>query len=83
LSFPLQPPISWPVLGGSEIIAAVLFLLPFTATIGGYLLLVIFGVAALLHILHAQYGVEGLLVYTVAAILSMAHTKNETAETGP
>jgi hypothetical protein len=81
LSPPLQRPISWPVLGGSEIIAAVLFLVPFTATIGGYLLLVIFAVAALLHILHGQYGVEGLLVYAVAAIVSMAHAKNETTET--
>jgi DoxX-like family len=71
-----------PVLGGSEIIAAVLFLVPFTATIGGYLLLVIFGLAALLHILHGQYGVEGLLVYAAAVLVSMAHTKNRTAETG-
>jgi hypothetical protein len=71
-----------PVLGGSEIIAAVLFLVPFTATIGGYLLLVIFGLAALLHILHGQYGVEGLLVYAVAVLVSMAHTKNRTTETG-
>ncbi len=71
-----------PVLGGLEIIAAVLFLVPFTATIGGYLLLVIFGLAALLHILHGQYGVEGLLVYAVAVLVSMAHTTNRTAETG-
>jgi DoxX-like family len=71
-----------PVLGGSEIIAAVLFLVPFTAAIGGYLLLVIFGLAALLHILHGQYGVEGLLVYAVAVLVSMTHTKNKTAETG-
>ncbi len=71
-----------PVLGGAEIIAAVLFLVPFTATIGGYLLLVIFGLAALLHILHGQYRVEGLLVYAVAVLVSMAHTNNRTAETG-
>jgi hypothetical protein len=65
-----------PALGGSETIAAVLFLVPFTATIGGYLLLVIFGLAALLHILHGQYGVEGLLVYAVAVLVSMAHTED-------
>ncbi len=36
---------SWlrPALGGSEILAAILFLVPFTALLGGYLLLVIFG----------------------------------------
>jgi hypothetical protein len=72
-----------PVLGGSEIIAAVLFLVASTATIGGYLLLVIFGVAALLHILHGQYGVEGLLVYSAAVLVSMAHTENRTARDRP
>jgi hypothetical protein len=72
-----------PVLGGAEIIAAVLFLVPFTATIGGYLLLVIFGLAALLHILHGQYGVEGLLVYAVAVLATMAHAKNRTAPGRP
>ena len=72
-----------PVLGGSEIIAAVLFLVSFTATIGGYLLLVIFGLAALLHILHGEYGVEGLLVYAVAALVSMAHTKNGSTANRP
>jgi hypothetical protein len=72
-----------PVLGGSEIIAAVLFLVPSTATVGGFLLLVIFGLAALLHVLHGQYGVEGLLVYAVAVLVSIAHTKNRTAPDRP
>jgi len=71
-----------PALGGSETIPAILFLVPFTATIGGYLLLVIFGLAALLHILHGQSGVEGLLVYAVAVLVSMAHTKDRTAQRG-
>ena len=69
-----------PVLGGSEIIAAALFLVPSTAAVGGYLLLAIFGLAALLHILHGQYGVEGLLVYAVAVFVSTAHTENRTAQ---
>ncbi len=51
-----------PALGGAELIAAVLFLIPFAARLGGYLLLVIFGVAALVHLLHGQFGVEGLVV---------------------
>jgi hypothetical protein len=69
-----------PVLGGSEIIAAVFFLVPFTTRFGGYLLLVIFGLAALLHILHGQYGVEGLLVYAVAATVCISHAENKTPE---
>jgi len=70
-----------PVLGGAEIIAAVLFLVPFTTVIGSYLLFVIFGLATLVHMLHGQYGVEGLLVYAVAVLVCRAHTKNRTAET--
>ena len=58
-----------PVLGGAEIIAAVLFLVPFTTVIGSYLLFVIFGLATLVHMLHGQYGVEGLLVYAVAVLV--------------
>src|SRR5271154_4012660 len=57
-----------PVLGGAEIIAAILFLVPFTAAIGSYLLLVVFGLAALIHILHGQYEVGGLVVYAAAVL---------------
>ena len=71
-----------PVLGGAEIIAAILFLVPFTAAIGSYLLLVVFGLAALLHILHGQYEVGGLLVYAVAVLVCVAHAKNKTQEAG-
>jgi hypothetical protein len=73
---------SWvqPVLGGAEIVAAVLFLVPFTALVGGCLLLVIFALAALVHILHGQYEVGGLLVYAAAVFACLAQTKNATAE---
>jgi hypothetical protein len=73
---------SWiqPVLGGSEIVAAVLFLLPFTAKVGSYLLLLIFSLAALLHILHGQFNVGGLAVYAAAVLACMAHTDNTTLE---
>ena len=50
------PPWIQPVLGGAEILAAVLFLVPLTIAIGGFLLLVIFAFAVLLHILHGQLG---------------------------
>jgi uncharacterized membrane protein YphA (DoxX/SURF4 family) len=73
---------SWirPVLGGAEIIAALLFLVPFTALIGGYLLLVILALAALLHILHGQYDIEGLIVYAAAVLVCLAHTPARSTE---
>jgi hypothetical protein len=73
---------SWiqPALGGAEIVAAVLFLVPFTALVGSYLLLVIFALAVLVHILHGQYEVGGLLVYAAAVFVCLSHTKNATAE---
>jgi hypothetical protein len=75
---------SWirPALGGAEILAAILFMIPFTATIGSYLLLVIFALAALVHVLHGQYEVGGLGVYAVAVVVCMAHAENKTAEAG-
>jgi hypothetical protein len=69
-----------PVLGGSEILAAVLFLLPFTAKIGSYLLLIIFALAALLHILHGQFSVGGLVVYAAAVLVCMASAGNTTQQ---
>ena len=73
---------SWlqPVLGGAEIVAAVLFLVPFTARVGGYLLLVVLALAALLHILHGQYDVGGLLVYAAAVLVCLTHTQNKLVE---
>jgi hypothetical protein len=52
-----------PALGGAEILAAISFLVPFTTLVGGYLLLVIFALAAVAHLLHGQFGVEGLVLY--------------------
>lgn len=75
---------SWiqPVLGGAEILAAVLFLVPLTIAIGGYLLLIIFAFAILLHILHGQYQVGGLVVYAAVVIVCIAHPQNRTVEAG-
>jgi hypothetical protein len=56
-----------PVLGGAEILAAILFLLPKTAKSGGFLLLLIFAIALVLHLLHGEYQIETLLVYIAAA----------------
>ena len=68
------------VLGGAEILAAVLFLVPYTARVGSYLLLVILAVAAALHFLHGQYKVGGLVLYAAVVIACMAHQENSAAE---
>ena len=60
------------VLGGSEIVAALLFLVPVTALVGSYLLLVIFSFAMLIHFLHGESAVGGLLVYLMAVIVCIA-----------
>lgn len=72
------PPWTRPALAGSEIIAAVLFLLPFTSIVGSYLLLVVFLLAALVHILHGQFEVGALVVYGMAVLVSITY-RTETA----
>jgi len=67
-------------LGGSEIIAALLFLLPATTIVGGYLLLAIFALAILIHSLHGDFQVGGLLVYAAAVFVCMAQRSRETTE---
>jgi hypothetical protein len=59
-----------PVLGGAEIVAAVLFLIPTFSRLGGYLLLLAFVFAIALHLLYRQFGVGPLLVYAAAAFAS-------------
>jgi uncharacterized membrane protein YphA (DoxX/SURF4 family) len=73
---------SWiqPVLGGAEVLAAILFLMPLTTALGSYLLLVIFALAILLHILHGQYQVGEIFVYAAAVFVCMAQTKNRKPE---
>ena len=62
-----------PALAWTEIAAAILFLVPFTTVLGGYLLLVIFFIAGLLHILHGESDIGVLLVYAMAVLVSMAY----------
>ena len=69
-----------PVLAGSEIVAAVLFLLPFTNVLGSYLLLLVFLAAAAVHILHGQFDVGVLAVYSMAVLVSMAHRHADSQE---
>ena len=55
------------VLGASEMVAALLFLIPRTLVAGAWLLIVILLLAAVVHILHGWFDVGPLLVYAVAA----------------
>ncbi|MBV9144286.1 MAG: DoxX family protein [Acidobacteria bacterium] len=61
------PHVTIPILGGAEIFAAVLFLLPKFSRLGGYLLLFVFAFAIVLHVLHREFGVGPLVVYAAAA----------------
>ena len=71
-----MPQLVRPVLGGAEIIAALLFLIPPARTIGGYALLVIYAAAALIHILHGQTDIGGLVVYAAAVYTVIAAYKS-------
>lgn len=61
--------------GGTEIVAATLFLLPAACRMGGYLLVVIFVLAAAIHILHGTYDVTTLFVYTAATLACLGEQK--------
>ena len=64
-------------LSGAEIIAALLFLVPLTTFVGGYMLLAIFGLAIVIHGLHGEFGgLEILVLYGVAVWVSLAAGKD-------
>ena len=67
------PPWIRPLLGGCEIVAAVLFLVPAASLVGGYALLIVFFLAAVIHILHGWYDVGALVVYSMAVLACMSH----------
>jgi hypothetical protein len=56
------------ILGWSEIVAAILFLIPATVTAGAAALALIFVVALGVHVLHGEFDVGGLVVYTAVAL---------------
>jgi uncharacterized membrane protein YphA (DoxX/SURF4 family) len=64
------------LLSAAEIVAAVLFLLPKTSRFGGYVLLVIFALAAVIHTLHGDFGgMEPLIVYAAAVFVVLTNTQ--------
>jgi len=73
---------SWaaPVVGGLEVAAAVLFLIPAASLVGSYALLFIFFIAALIHFLHGAFDVGGLVVYSAAVLVCMTHGRTRTEE---
>lgn len=66
-----MPEWTGPVLGSTEIMAAILFLIPKLGRIGGYALLVIFAVAAAIHVLHGQFQIGSLVVYGASVFACM------------
>jgi len=57
-----------------------LFIVPFTMLVAGYLLLVIFALAAVVHLLHGQFGVESLVLYASVVLACLATRDLKTAE---
>jgi hypothetical protein len=60
-------------LGCTEILAALLFLVPRTLVTGGYSLAAVFILAIVVHLLHGWFDIGGLLVYTAAALAVTAY----------
>jgi uncharacterized membrane protein YphA (DoxX/SURF4 family) len=56
------------VLGFGEILGCILLLIPRTAIGGAWLLVAVFVMAILVHLLHGQYGIGNLVIYTAAAL---------------
>jgi uncharacterized membrane protein YphA (DoxX/SURF4 family) len=57
-----------PAIGVTELVAAVLFLLPPTTVLGGWILMLVFCAAAVVHLLHGQYDVSMLVIYAMAVL---------------
>ncbi len=72
-----------PVVGVTETFAAILFLVPFTRVLGGYMLLLIFALAVVIHILHGEMDVGALIVYGMVVVRILTNRKGNTSETQP
>jgi hypothetical protein len=62
-----MPDVVRQVLGGGEIVGAVLLLIPRTVVRGAWFLFVVFVLAILLHLLHGTYNVGSVVIYAAAA----------------
>jgi hypothetical protein len=68
-----------PSLGGAEILAGLIFLMPRTNRVGAYALLVVFALAVLIHFAHGQFNVGPIFVYA-AAVLACTGQANRSPE---
>jgi uncharacterized membrane protein YphA (DoxX/SURF4 family) len=66
-----SPSHAWfhPALAAAEIIGAILFLLPSTSRTGALVLLLVFLVAAVFHLLHAEWDIGFLIIYSAAVLV--------------
>jgi hypothetical protein len=62
-------------LGWTEIAAALLFLAPPTLAVGAWALVAVFLSAAALHVAHGEFDVRGLIVWTMAVLVVLAHRR--------
>lgn len=69
-----------PVLGGIEIAAVVLFLIPKFRRTGAWTLFAVFAVAVALHVLHGQFEIGSLVVYSAAVLVCMQSEVDEREE---
>ena len=61
------------ILGWTEIVAAILFLAPWTVAVGAGVLCAVFLAAAGVHVIHGDFNVGGLIVYLAAAAAVWVH----------
>lgn len=69
-------------LGSAEALAALLFLVPRTVRLGGWFLLGIFFLAALVHVLHGSPNVGALAIYAIAVLMVMEAYARQNAQAG-
>lgn len=68
------------LLGGSEALAAFLFLLPVTTKFGGYALALIFAGGILIHVAHGDFEVGALIVYAAAVLACVVDSRRAEPE---
>lgn len=61
------------IIAVAELVGAVLFVVPPTQRVGGCALLAVLLLAALVHVLHGQYGIANLALYAAAVGVVLAH----------
>jgi hypothetical protein len=67
------------ILGSVEAVGAILFLLPWSALLGGWILVAVFAFAVLFHAVQGEFN-GGLIVFAAATIACMEHFKLETKQ---